>query len=148
MDKRIKPNLIDPVLEKRIIKTLNPPKEDYWGPTKSGFHSFYNEYIKPNFFFILLFIFFILFLIYRYRMINRAKQDNPINQIHQPYIKHHPLNVMSSDIKQYNDMLLQLYNQHKELLREPKKETSDKANFAYPMYPYGKGGALISSGKR
>ncbi len=27
---RLKPNLLDPVIKQKIIKTLNPVKEDYW----------------------------------------------------------------------------------------------------------------------
>ena len=39
-----KPNLLDPIMCEKIIKTLNPPPEDYWAPTKNSFQSFYQNF--------------------------------------------------------------------------------------------------------
>ena len=43
-NKKIKPNLLDPIIEKKIVKTLNPQEEDYWGPTKNVFQHFYQKH--------------------------------------------------------------------------------------------------------
>ena len=73
-NKILKPNLVDPIVEQRIIKTLNPPVEDYWAPTKNSFQSFFRKYIKPNIVFIIIIILFILYLFYRYRMIKKTRE--------------------------------------------------------------------------
>lgn len=98
--KQTKPNLVDPIIQKKIIKTLKPKefiKDDYWKPTKSFSLSIYEKYIKPNIFFIIIIIIIIIFLIYRYRMVkNNRKLEN---------------------IKQ--NIILNIYEKNKENLIEP-----------------------------
>ena len=94
-------------MSKKIIKTLNPPPQDYWAPTKNTLKIFVQKYIKPNIYFIIIIIIIILFLLYRYRTIkNKREQQNNNYQDDQ-------------DKRKYMDILLNIYNQNKENLREP-----------------------------
>jgi hypothetical protein len=160
--KRLKPNLLDPDIEKKIIRTLKPPKEDYWGPTKNMFQIFWFDYIVPNKYLVLFIIFIILVLIYRYQII-RKNRINP-NQSSQQQQIQTPSCSTNSNIKNANDeadLLLYAYNKQKEASIEPQPIKQNmrsnhksygyerkKSGFAYPMYPYVKGGSLAPSGKR
>lgn len=145
--KHIKPNLIDPILEKKIIKTLNPPKEDYWGPAKNGMQTFYQKYIKPNIILVIIIILIILFLIYRYRSIKKDRKLQQMQQYYQsqPNITNNNTKISKQEIDNYSDLLLTYYNQQKEMMREPTIKSN--AKLAYPMYPYIQG-SLVPSGSR
>lgn len=77
-NKKIKPNLLDPIIEKKIVKTLNPQEEDYWGPTKNVFQLFYQNYIRDNIGLFIIIILIILFLIYRYRFVKKDREAKNI----------------------------------------------------------------------
>lgn len=134
--KHLKPNLLDPIIEQRIKKTLMPKNTDYWGPVKNTSLSFWKDVVLKNIGLIVLVVLIILFLIYRYRVIRKVKESNV-----EPY-------VSKSKILPNNDntrLFLEFYNQQKEILREPKIKNS--SGFAYPMYPYSKGD-LVSSERK
>lgn len=179
----MKPNLIDPLIEQKIIKTLNPPIENYWGPAKDNFNYILHNYIKPNIFIFVLLVLFILFLVYRYKNIRQARIeskndldpninliDKPIHQVqtNQPLLTSnslfvnpkskskidHPLN--QKEIDQYSELLIHLYQNQKESLREPyfkhysrrmRPAQPSNPKLAYPMYPYVKNGSLSSKNK-
>ena len=168
INKRLKPNLVDPIIGQKIVKTLKPLKEDYWEPTRNIAKSFYNDYIKPNFGVVIFIIIIIILLIYRYRVIKSTRENKLINKPNNP-----PANTTicnknnckdgscaiqqnnANDIDEYSDALIQLYNQQKENSREPKIKNPNKrmqpANgpkLAYPMYAYVPGGSLAPSGSR
>ncbi|XWV24833.1 mg596 protein [Tupanvirus deep ocean] len=171
-NKHLKPNLLDPIIEKKIIKTLKPPNHDYWAPAKSGVKSFFENYIKPNIGLVIFIIIIILFLIYRYRVIkkdreakeiekfykntygidiNQENNDNQIKLQDPIHIKDSiPLDKNSQD---YTNLLLYLYNQQKESSREPQlkkynNKTMTNTKLAYPMYPYARGGSLAPANSR
>ncbi len=156
-NKHLKPKLLDPIIEKKIIKTLNPVKEDYWEPTKNGFRSAYENYIKPNFLLVFFIIIVILFLIYRYRIIRNRRElvetekkykitDNMPSQSSIIDNKNQNQSEYASD--EQTQLLLHLYNKQKEKMREPPIKNSKSPQFAYPMYPYGHGGTLTPSHSR
>ena len=166
-NKRLKPNLVDPIMSKRIIKTLAPEKPDYWAPTKNGLRSFYNNFIKKNIAFVIIVILFILFLIHRYRSIKKDRDDKIIENIDAD-VMCPPVPVVNTNTSinssgkkkdastdEYTKLLLQYYNYEKESAREPViKKFSNRMNpapgpkLAYPMYPYTKGGTLLPGGSR
>ena len=152
--KRIKPNLVDPIIEKKIIKTLAPPKEDYWAPTKNGFQTFYQTYIKPNMAFVIFILLVIVFLIYRYHTVKKdrkrqelenimgSSQNNnqPINNV---FVNNRAINtsvnntlsqkntsvqnqnsIPKKEVDEYAKLLLSYYNQQKEISREPLPKTN------------------------
>lgn len=162
-NKRLKPNLVDPIMSKRIIKTLAPEKPDYWAPTKNSLRSFYNNFIKKNVAFVIIVIFFILFLIYRYRSIKKDREEKFIENIDTsancPVVSDTNKNFSEkkndAPMDEYTKLLLQYYNYEKESAREPViKKFSNRMNpapgpkLAYPMYPYTKGGTLLPGGSR
>lgn len=175
VNKHVKPNLLDPIIEKKIVKTLNGPDNDYWAPAKTTAASFFDTYIRPHIVLVIFIALIILFLIYRYRMI---KSDREIKRIEEEYAaKYSNYNTyvgkntggpniparINKNIQamQTNyvtptqptvpaintDLLLQYYNQQKELSREPtQKSCGDHTNVkqssqknAYPIYPYDNG---------
>jgi|SRR5271154_4061104 len=166
---RLKPNLLDPIIKQKIIKTLNPVKEDYWEPTKNIFQTFYQKYIRPNIYLILFIIFILLVLLYRYRVIQKDRQKNTEMANEMP--DNEMPNNESNEINDYTNLIMTAYNQQKEDSREPpiKKfservepapiKTNLKNNlknnlkknqmprFAYPIYPYAKGGSLAPAGQ-
>jgi hypothetical protein len=153
-NKYLKPNLLDPIIEKKIIKTLKPQVEDYWAPTKNGFRTFYENYIRPNYFLIIFIVLILLFLIYRYRIIKKRRENtepdkdfiSPPNKINTN--SGNNKNSPNKDIDEYTKLLMHMYNQQKEEMREPPiKHLNDNTNpkFAYPMYPYAQGGTLAPS---
>lgn len=157
-----KPNLIDPIIRKRIMKTLMPEKPDYWGPTRNSFRSFYNNIIKQNIPLVIFVIFIILFLIYRYRATKRERNEKTISdEQNVPLVATPPLGKQNADRKpdpstdEYAKLLLQYYNQEKESAREPvikkfstRMDPAPGPKLAYPMYPYTKGGSLLPGGSR
>lgn len=160
--KHLKPNLVDPNIEESIIKKLKPPVEDYWAPTKSGLHKFYHNFIRPNIYLIIFIIIVLLLLYYRYRRVKADKEKEKLEDTDREFDKsinndtnskknyHRQKNSKTSNSSKKQsiddtELLLQLYNLNKENLREP---PITKSNFAYPMYPYHKGGTLISPGSR
>ena len=161
-NKHLKPNLIDPLIERKIIKTLKPQENDYWKPAKSGFKSFFEVYIKPNIALVVIIVIIIIFLIYRYRIIQKEREAREVEiaykkmygietstndqEKQQPNNKNNIQQKNAAEINEYTDLLLQLYNQQKEKLREPR--IKNQAKFAYPMYPYAQGGSLAPSNSR
>lgn len=188
MNRRIKPNLVDPKISRKISRTINPPKKDYWAPTKSTLQSFYETYIRPNFYFFLFIFVLICFLLYRYRIVQDERLEQELVPAPVPEYFHveqnQSVNTNPAKIytKSYTDLLLDVYSKSKELSYEPKINTSKKTNrvdwapqnkkinlnsnphlnmnpnlnpnpnlkpkFAYPMYPFVKGGSLLSPSKR
>lgn len=73
VDKRIKPALVDPIIRQKIIKTIKPSKVNYWAPTKNTAEYFYEDYIRPNLFSVILIGIFVMILIYRYAMTQKDK---------------------------------------------------------------------------
>ena len=150
-NKCIRPNLLDPIMKKKIIKTLNPPVEDYWAPTKSGAKSFIENYIKPNIGFFIFVILVILFLFYRYRVIKKGRERSELeNQLNGEIIE--PVPIQSNNIistNDYSQLLMYLYEKQKDSLREPihknfssrmlpAKPHTQEAKLAYPIYPHAK----------
>ncbi|MEM0354041.1 MAG: hypothetical protein QXW79_00530 [Thermoplasmata archaeon] len=162
--KRLKPNLLDPIVEQKIIKTLSPPREDVWAPVKNSFRNFYQHYIRPNFWIFAIIIMVGLLLFYRYRMIKFERENNHI--IWNPQLdqlacsnlngKCSQNEHLSQNTKEYNiyaQSLLQLYRQQKEEMLEPRINKSSltkngESKFAYPLYPYSRNGILIPSASR
>lgn len=130
INKRLKPNLIDPIMEQKIIKTLKPA--DYWAPTKNVLHDFYKDYIKPNIILIIIIIFICMLLFYRYWTIKNERINEPSKKP-QPILKYQTLN------KNQSDLLLEYYYKQKEASLEPKPKSMQ---LAYPLYPYSQGGTL------
>lgn len=169
-NKHVKPNLLDPLIGKKIVKTLKQPDNDYWAPTKSSAKNFYDVYIKQNIGLVIFIIIILLFLIYRYRSIkmdrqvreleeyynqlqqinqpqsnqlnqpnqpnqpNQINQLNPLNPLNSPK-QTKPTKLSKSDLNDYANMVLELYNHQKEKMREPVIQPK-QSNYAYPMYPY------------
>ena len=163
INKRLKPNLVDPIIGQKILKTLKPPKEDYWEPTRNVAKSFYNDYIKPNFGLIIFIIIIIILLIYRYRVIksdreNKSNTKQPANSAHQNNVRQNNEQQKNTDqnLEDYSKLLIQYYNQQKENSREPKIKNFNNrmqpiqpgSKLAYPMYAYVPGGSLAPSGNR
>lgn len=141
-NKYVKPDLVDPILYHKVAKTLKLPVDDYWKPTKNVCKSFYQNWIRPNYLLIALFVLIAILLLYRYRIVQDRKLNNP-----RPPKK--------SAIESYADLVLGAYNQQKEYLREPQNNQWIQPNLAvpkqtdivYPMYP-SKGGSLEPAAKR
>lgn len=144
----IKPNLLDPIIGQKIIKTFKPPKSDYWAPVKNSLRSFYQKYIRTNIILVIIIIFIIFFLIYRYHVVKKRKETLELNGINE----YNTNNNISDHVKE----ILKWYNMQKEKLREPnfnlglqhKNNDIYRTNMAYPIYPYGNGGTLVPSGSR
>ena len=83
----LKPNLLDPALSQKIVRTLKPPREDYWKPTKNFAQTIYQQYIIPNIYIILFVIVLLIILFYRYRSIKTERDkkilEEMINQSYQ-----------------------------------------------------------------
>ena len=153
--KHIKPDLLDTVIGKKIIKTLKPPADDYWEPTRNGLASAWDNYIRPNIWFIVGVVVIIVFLIYRYRSIKAEREAQKVADIYKsyygPYVgpngrrlpnfssnSNMPENWSPSEyipgrpktsMDQYADMVLEIYNYQKENAREPKTTAWD------PVHP-------------
>lgn len=158
--KYIKPDLVNPVIRQRIIKTIQPPGKTQWKPVKKFFSSLYEDYIIPNIYLVLFIIFVIFVLIYRYKITrdNRKKSSKESNsklldhlnaEITSPNNQQKEVVkdlINKKEINQIPDLAMLMYNQQKEHLREPMKRSK---NFAYPVYPYNgpNGKFVISDGK-
>lgn len=156
-NKHIKPNLLEPIISKKIIRTLNPPKEDYWEPTKNTMTQFYHNYIFPNILLILFIIFVLILLFYRYRITKKEREDKPQENFKSelPIINQENSSKISETMYMYPNAqtLFDTYNFQKEEAREPQiKKFSTRVNpaprFAYPLYPYTKGGKLSPSSSK
>lgn len=118
-----KPSLLDPKIEQRIIRTLNPPVGDYWQPAKSGFGDFFQKYIKPNITIVIVICIIALFLIYRYHSVKKEKEMRHIASMYKSTIKapvQKPIDVSELSNDDYANILLHLYNMQKDTAREPK----------------------------
>ena len=126
--KRIpEPNLVNPMVRKKIMDILAPPKEDYWEPTRNTLKIFFYKYIMPNIFWVFVFIIICIFLYYRYRDTQKKKQkelENPVNT------------TPNIDYQRIIDKSTQMYRANIEDLRE---KYVAKKKPAYPVYPYGNG---------
>lgn len=143
MNKRIKPDLVDAKIIRKLNHVVNPSK-DYWEPTKNVFKSFYENYIKPNFYFFLFVIIFLFFLLYRYKMVRDEKIEEEISDFdksslhhfangienYQQYYVNYVNEPQARPIieRTYTDILFDAYNKSKELSYEPKINTSKKKN--------------------
>ena len=159
INKRLKPNLLDPKCKIKITRTLNPPREDYWKPTKNVLQTIYADYIRPNFYFFLCLGIFFVFLMYRYRVIQNQRLEEQFNLTQDTKVE------SNENIITYSDIALNIYNQQKEKSVEPRVNTDIPNNrvkwapikevepigpigsigpqFAYPIFPYAKGGRLV-----
>lgn len=157
-NKYLKPNLVDPFIEEKIIKTLKPqPMEDYWAPTKNSIHSFYIDYIIPNIYIIIFIIIILILLVYRYRTIKNEREEKLIVMQYKYPKQNKPVAENTREVQEKVDLLIKLYNEQKENSREPRikdiNPRMEPANIkspklAYPMYPYTKGGVLTPSSYR
>lgn len=167
---KAKVNLIDPVMCARISKTLRISKPDYWGPTKNVFQSFYEGFIKPNFFAIVFLIMILLFLFYRYRLpaevfnsdsagnidnVNDNDVYNPNNTLNQYNYNTQPITSPKNTTYDVNkdDMLSRLYENYKDNVTEMgfhqrynAKGLRNKTVPAYPIFPT-HGGTLLDPQK-
>ena len=141
--KHIKPDLFDAMIGKKIIKTLKPPADDYWEPTRNGLSSVWENYIRPNIWFIVGVVVVLVFLIYRYRSIKAEREAQKVADVYKsyygPYVgpngrRLSPENWSPSEyipgrpktsMDQYADMVLEIYNYQKENAREPKTTAWD-----------------------
>lgn len=145
----LKPNLVDSLIKKRIIKTLKPVPQDYWAPTKTTFRSLFESIIKPNLFFIIFFIVILILLYYRYHDTKKKRKEESLdttNKIVETDTFVEDFNIQCTDkkcvitpkIKNESNVLLSMYMKEKEKMREPyvkniEREISSKE--AYPTYP-------------
>lgn len=148
INKKLKPNLVDPKYRAKIGKTLNPPEDDYWKPTKNVAQTIYADYVRPNIWLFVLILAFLIFLLYRYRIIQnqRVEENLRSKKTQENYSPQNPT-------IDYSDIALHIYNQQKEKSTEPKvntKRNTDRVNwaqprdtFAYPIFPNTPGGTLI-----
>ena len=142
---RHKPNLIDPIFQKKIVTRLTPPPlEDYWAPTKDHAHSIWQNIIKPHILLMLVIICIIIFLLHRYLNIKKKKHDEPLKTTKDNLFENkYSNNKEEDDFK----LMLYLYNKQKDSLREPVVrlkssrafKDNNKTEMAYPVYPYGSG---------
>lgn len=124
--RKIKPNLIDNALPKRIISTLNPP--DQWGPTKGLMRYVFDEYVVPNKGLIICLIILALLLLYRYRSTKNRRDEIII--------------LPEKNDPNETDYLLEMYKTTKEYQMEPKIKTAESSRIemarpklAYPIFP-------------
>lgn len=138
---KIKPNLLDPLIEKKIMKTLVQPKDDYWEPAKITANTFYHDYIKKNVWVVIIIILLILFLIYRYRSV---KKEREIKRLNEQYTQSTQSTPKEPDISydDYVELLMELYQQQKENMLEPTIHRTKEHKRAYPIYPNTNGGSL------
>jgi len=71
-----KPQLIDPTVQERILRTLQGPTVDYWEPVKNIWQYFYEKYIKPNIWYVIIILTIALLLFYRYRSVQNKRENN------------------------------------------------------------------------
>lgn len=156
-----KPKLVDPILGKKIIKALNPPKADYWEPTKSGLKDFFDNWIRPNIYIVIIIIFFLLFLLYRYRVVKREKEIRELKKVYGSELgleedlsgsitgdDEYPVKLNKQQAEQLSNILMSIQQEHKIYSHEPKtyKKLLQKEK-SYPIYPEA-GGSLHSKRKK
>lgn len=147
--KKIKPNLVDDYLSKKVVNVINPPKKDYWEPTKLTIKSFYQNVIRPNWLIVVIIFIICVLLIYRYRIVQERRTDTQIDtQIDTPIEEKPKLKSNAKDeLDDYAKIILEQYNKEKELSLEPKIIQKNNSGFAYPMYPYHPGGEFLPSSR-
>jgi len=106
-------------VRQKIIKTIKPSKVNYWGPTKNAAQYFYEDYIRPNLFSVILIGIFVMILIYRYTLTQKDKLLRELNNEEK---------IKNPDL----DMAMLLYRYQKEMSLEPENKTK----VSYPIYPY------------
>jgi hypothetical protein len=134
--KRPRPNLIDPYFQEKIMRVLNPPEKNYWGPTQNFFSTLYYDYIRPHGWLLFFIFIIILILTYRYQVIQTERLLNM--SIRGNNDKPQPILLNKEEI---NDVM-DAYYHSKELSMEPIRPPTGSA---YPLYPYNGGGTLIPS---
>ena len=120
--KQVKPKLLDSNFHKKIVDTLNPPKDDYWAPAKNSFNKIFNSYIKPNITIIVVIFLFLVFLLYRYRQIKLHKERIYIEQYLKNYYPNNFLDKNINDNEKYvqpNDDYIFLHKLEKSYMTEP-----------------------------
>ena len=125
MNNQLRPNLVEPEIATKVIRTLKNQQPDYWRPAKITAKSIYQNYIRPNISVVILVLLFGLFLVYRYRSVRDRREM-----------------IEPKEESGVTDVLLHLYEKQKEFSHEPKiKQFNERvvkpASLAYPMYPYG-----------
>lgn len=157
INKKLKPNLVDPKYRLKINKTLNPPKQDYWKPTKNVLQMVYSDYVLPNIWIIIFIFVILLLLLCRYRMVQNQKLEEAFKLVQDTQVR-------TDETINYSDIAINAYNQQKEKSAEPRINTTKNTNrvnwaptsqsniletlpsgLAYPMFPYVKGGTLLPS---
>lgn len=108
--KQFEPNLIDPIVGKKIINSMKPIEEDYWGSARDMYNKIIDKIVKPNMVLIIIIILVVIYLIYRYRNI---KHKNRISELN----KNEDINKKNND--EYTDLLKQLYKYEIERTTEP-----------------------------
>ena|SRR5579872_7459890 len=143
MNKPLKPNLVDQIMTQKIVKTLKPPTEDYWGPTRNLAQNFYQRFIKPNIYLLLFILLIIIILLFRYRSIKLERENreymeslyprqmqSQVSPYTSPYLANGNFSNSLAHGNIFNlpdtDMAMLLYEQQKELLREPKSKRKSK----------------------
>lgn len=127
MIQKLKPNLVDPILNQKIVKTLKPNISDYWEPTKKGCNTVYQKYIKPNLKFIIILIILLIILLYRYRSIKNKRLYKPKKMEYQ---------------NNYSEYLIDNYKRQKDEYHE-KKINKKLKPLVYPIYPQHGDGILL-----
>lgn len=127
MIQKLKPNLVDPILNQKIIKTLKPTVPDYWEPTKKGCNTLYQKYVKPNLKFIIILLILIFILLYRYRLIKNRRLNKP---------------KKIENRNDYSDYFINDYMKQKDEYHE-KKINKKLKPLVYPIYPQHGDGVLI-----
>jgi len=124
----IKPDLLNPVIRQRLVKTITTPEKQYWKPVTKFFSNLYENYIIPNIYLVLFIIFIIFVLIYRYKITQDNRKKKSPNNVE---------NVAVPEYLRYSEpeLALMLYQQQRENSREP-KSVKKKMDSAYPVYPY------------
>lgn len=156
--KKLKPDLVEPYVSQKIIHAINPPKPDYWEPTKITMKSIYQNYIRPNWLIFLIIFIICVLLIYRYRIVQDRRKESDDVDIDNDIAVDTNININDSIINEkknkktaddeleiYTKMIMDKYNYEKELSREPKIVRQQSNGFAYPMYPYHPGEFMPNS---
>ncbi len=164
--KKIKPELIDPYMEKKIIKTLKPKNVDNWEPVKNAVKTFYHNYIRDNIGLCVIILLVIIFFIYRYRYVKKNKEMEMLQQIYinkpEQYYTPPPTYQITNPNSLYgnpNPLINPLYGNSNSLYSNPnilinpnlykdqiqisekndkktKKKKSESSKMAYPIFPY------------
>jgi hypothetical protein len=131
-----KPHLVDSITKKRVQHTLHPQR-DYWKPVKSGFSTFYYDWIIPNKWAILLMVGIIILLIYRYRTV----QERRLLQEYETQKKKQAITEkrMQEYYEQFNTQIPEInVDQFEKKIETP----------AYPVYPINGKGELKKKKKK